>query len=320
MMDRQKERILDYLYGDMSPPEREGFEAELAGDSDLRRLFEAEQQLNRAHPPGRERQVPEAFLRESRQLLHLALRQEGTRRRGFWGLAAEFLSPATPQVRLAVGAVAVLLLGVFLGRTALRPSGMGDMPAPAGVSHAGLVGQRPLDIRDLRITVVDPSTGRVKLSFDAAYRVVLEGSVRDGAVEQVLAAALYGDFRPASRLEAVDLLQDRMGSAGIREALIHALLHDDNPGVRLKAIEALKVFAHDVQVRKALQEALLRDLNPGVRVEAVETLRDFGDAATLRVLARKAEDDENAYVRAEAGRAIQRWRSENPAEQTLYRQ
>ena len=319
-MDRHRERILDYLYGEMPPADREAFEAELAGDPELRRLFEEEQQINRAHPPGRERQVSEAFLRESRQFLHLALRQEGARRRGFWRFVAEFVSRMRPQVRLAVGAVAVLLLGVFLGRTVLRPSDMDRTPVLSGGAPAGLVGQQPLDISDLRITVVDAVAGRVKLSFDAAYRVVLEGSARDEAIEQVLAAALYGCFRPAARLDAVDLLQGRTGNADIRAALIHALLRDDNAGVRLKAIEALKVFARDGQVRKALQEALLRDLNPGVRVEAVETLRDFGDAATLRVLAQKAEGDENAYVRSEAREAIQRWRGETQADQSLYRQ
>jgi hypothetical protein len=202
--------------------------------------------------------------------------------------------------------VALLLLGLYLGRTALSPAYVIEKGARAGASPASLIGPDDLEIVGLRIAAFDPSTGRVRLSFDAVAGVTLEGNLRDEAVQGVLAAALRGDLESAARLQAVDLMQRQTGSSEVRDALIYALLHDENPGVRLKAVEALMGLAHDARVRQALLSALERDLNPGVRVEAIQALRSFRDPVTLRVMEKKATADENPYIRAEARRIVGR--------------
>lgn len=303
-MDRQRERVLSYLYDEMSVEEKTAFDAELTRDPMLRGRLEEEERFHRAYPVGTGTQAPEALLRESRWLLRAALRRERERRASPFSRLTGVFKPLTPQMRYAGGAVALLLLGLFLGRTALGPAYTVEKGGRIGLSPASLIGPDDLEIIDLRIIEFDPATGRIKLSFSAASSVTMAGNVRDESVQGVLAAALRGDIEPGERLEAVDLMQRQTGSSKVRDALIHALLHDENPGVRLKAVEALKGLSHDARVRQALLSALDRDLNPGVRVEAIEALRSFRDPVTLRVMERKMAADENAYIRAEARRIV----------------
>lgn len=308
-LDRQRERVLLYLYDEMSPEEKDAFETELAENPALKALLDQEERFHRACPAGAGHPPPDDLLSESRLRLRLALRRERERETPLLRRLTDVFGPLTPQMRYAFGAVALLLLGLWLGRTALRPVYIIEKGARAGASPASLIGPDDLEMVDLRVAAFDPPTGRVRLSFDAVASVTLEGNLRDEAVQGVLAAALRGDLESAARLQAVDLMQRQTGSAEVRDALTHALLHDPNPGVRLKAVEALRGLAHDGGVRQALLTALERDLNPGVRVEAIEALGSFRDPVTLRVMERKMVADENAYIRAEARRIVGREKS-----------
>lgn len=293
--DTQRERILHYLYGEMTAEERAAFEADLAGDPALRSALAAEERFHRVCPVGEGPEVSEEALQESRLLLRMSLRRERERRPSWVSRVVAGLRDWTPQARYAFGAAALLLLGVALGR------GIGPGSPPDGDR---------LEIIDLRVTAFDPATGRVQISFDAATRMAVEGELKDEAVQRVLAAALRGDAESGARLKAVGLMEGQTAGVGMREALVYALLHDDNPGVRLKAAEALRGLVGDGQVREALITALARDPNPGVRIEAIKAIQRLRDPATLRVLERKMAEDENPYIRAEAKRAVLRWRGE----------
>ncbi|MSS70309.1 MAG: HEAT repeat domain-containing protein [Candidatus Latescibacteria bacterium] len=299
-MDRQRERALAYLYDEMSVEAKNAFETELAENPSLRRLLEEEERFHRVCPAGAGVQVSEDLLGESRLLLRAALRRERERRISPLSRLADLFRSLT--IRYVGGAVALLLLGVFLGRTALGPVSGVEKGLP------GSVGPDPLEIVDLRVVKIDPSTGAIQLSFAAASRMMLDGNLRDETVQNVLAAAVRGDLESASRLEAIDLMQRQTASAKVREALIYALLRDENPGVRIKAVEALKDLVQNEPVRQALLDALAHDRNAGVRIGAIEALKPFQDPKTLRVLEQMMTADDNAYIRAEARRAVLRWR------------
>jgi hypothetical protein len=300
-IDRQREQALAYLYDEMSVEEKTAFEAELAENPALRALLEEEERFHRACPVGAGAPVSEDLLRESRLLLRAALRRERERRVSPLSRLTTLFRPMA--VRYAVGAVALLLLGVFLGRTALGPV------APAEKGLTGSISPDHLEIVDLRVTRIDPATGAIRLSFAAASRMTLDGNLRDETVQNVLTAAVRGDLESAARLEAIDLIQRQTGSARVREALIYALLRDENPGVRIKAVEALKGLVRDEPVREALLNALAHDGNAGVRIEAIEALKQVQDPKTLRVLEQKMTEDDNAYIREEAGRTVLKWRA-----------
>jgi anti-sigma factor RsiW len=294
--DAPRQWVLRYLYGDLSPEERAAFQARLERDPALRDLLQAEQRFDQLLPQGSGPRAPEALLQESRLLLRAALRREKPplmeRLRAWF----EFV-PA--PLGWSAGALALLLVGFFLGRGGLQPT-------PS--SLVGLLRPEDLEVVGLRVHHFEPATGQVSLVLDAVSQVQVEGTLQDRAVQTALATALQGDLEPGTRLQALDLLQGLGHSARIREALIQTLAHDDNPGVRLKAIEALKDLARDEEVRQALRQALRRDLNPGVRVEAVEALKHFNDPATLQVLEEQSRNDVNTYIRGEAARALQQRR------------
>ncbi len=311
--DRLKERMLMFLYGEMSSAEEEVFKAELAENSELARTLAEEERFQRLCPPGSGPQMEEELLAESRLLLRATLRQEARRSSSLLARLAQRVRKIAPGTAFAGGAVAALLAGVILGRTLLVPE------SPQGeLSLSGLASvnrENEPQVVDLRVGKFNPATGRVKLSLRSISSVEMEGQVQDAAIQNVLAAALQGDLEPGARLEVVELLRYQTARTEIREALVYALLRDENPGVRIEAIEALKALAGDEQVRQALRTALLEDDNSGVRVAAIEALRKFQDQATLQVLERKMQVDENEYIRAEAGRALDEWRASAQAQQ-----
>ena len=305
--DALRERVLLYLYEEMTPEDRAAFERDLAGDPALRAALAEEERFHRVCPVGETPPVSEEVLNESRLLLRMSLRRE--RESGVSPLSrlVHALRAWMPQIRY--DAVVLLLVGLVLGRVIFGPAErMEKAIRPGTVSP---VSPDRLEILDLRVTALDPATGRIRLSFHAASRVtVVEGDLKDEAVQGVLAAALRGDVESGARLEAVGLMQGQTASVKVREALVYALSHDENPGVRLKAAEALKDLVNDEQVREALIAALVRDPNPGVRIKAVEALKHASNPAILRVMKKKMAEDENAYIRAEARRAVLRWQGD----------
>jgi HEAT repeat protein len=178
----------------------------------------------------------------------------------------------------------------------------------AAVTPASLIRPGDLEIVGLRIDRFDVASGEVELAFDAVSSVRLAGSLTDESVQSVLCAAVEGQLESAERLQTVDLMKHLASSERIREGLMYALLHDDNPAVRLRAIETLKALVIDDGVRAALRHALMSDRNPGVRVEAIDALKAVRDAATAAVFERRAIDDGNGYIRAEAERILSRWK------------
>jgi len=292
--DAPRQRVLRYLYGDLSPEERAAFELQLEGDPALKTLLAAEQRFDQLHPVGSGPQLPEALLQESRMMLRAALRRQD--RPGLLERAGEWFRRFMAPLAWPAGVAAALLVGFLWGR--------GGWQSPPS-SLASLLKPEDLEVVALRVDHFEPATGQVSLVLDAVSQVQLDGTLEDRAVQTALAAALRGDLEPGTRLQALDLLQHQAHSARIRESLIHTLAHDDNPGVRLKAIEALKDLAKNEEVRGALREALQRDLNPGVRVEAIEALKHFNDPATLQVLEQQSREEVNTYIRGEAARALE---------------
>lgn len=311
--DRLKERVLMFLYGEMSPAEEEVFKAELEENSELARALAEEERFQRLCPAGTGLQVEEELLAESRLLLRAMLRQEERRSPSLLARLAQRVREMAPGTAFTGGVVAALLAGVILGRTLLTPETPREELALTGLASVNR--EDGPQVVDLRVGKFDPTTGRVRLFLRTVSSVEVEGRVQDAAIQNVLAAALQGDLESGARLEAVELLRYQTARTEIREALIYALLRDENTGVRIEAIETLKGLADDEQVRQALRTALLEDDNSGVRVAAIEALRAFQDQATLRVLERKMQIDENEYIRAEAGRALDEWRAVSQAQQ-----
>jgi len=287
--ERDRERVLAYLYGALTPTEAEDFRAEMSRSPVLARLLEEEERLHRAVPMGSGAELPEGLLEESRLRLRDALRHERPASAG--GRLAHLLDGLIPRLSWAAGAVALLACGILLGRGTL-------------VREESLAAQKPGELVDVQVRSYDAATGEVDLELCTLSISRMRGALGDRSVQAVLAAALVGRLEPGPRLDAVELLRDQAAATDVREALSHALLNDDNPGVRLAAAEALSGFASHDPVRQALQLALLRDGNPGVRLVAFGALSGHRDAATVQTLERAAHFESNEYIRTQADDAL----------------
>jgi HEAT repeat protein len=92
----------------------------------------------------------------------------------------------------------------------------------------------------------------------------------------------------------------------VRDALISAMKVDENPAVRREALRALLKYPVDDKIRDGFLFVLSHDTNSGLRVAAINALLDLNiqgkslDKKILEELNKKAETDDNDYIRLRA--------------------
>jgi hypothetical protein len=209
-----------------------------------------------------------------------------------------------PRFSWALGAVAVLLAGVILGRHTASPA-----PAALQPDSGRVV--------DLRVAEYDAATDNVRLEVATVTTHELSGGIGDAAVQRLLATALAGDLRADVRLQAVELLRLAVADAEIESALINALQHDANPGVRVQAAAALQEMAGSQTVRAALRQALQEDPNHGVRVASISALRNYREQATVELFERTSRTADTEYLRMTARQTLADWDVEQTTVQQL---
>lgn len=294
----QRRRVLEYLYGELPPDEAAAFEQDLEAEPELQALLAEERQFDARFPVGSGATVSGPFLQETRSLVRAALRREASQR-SWLERVQDGLREFVPRLAWPAAAAALLLAGVVLGRGGAR---LGHQPTDAP----------PGRIVGLRITAFDRQTDQVQLEAVSLSTHALTGAIDDPVVRRALVQALTADTRPATRLNAVDLLRRDAAASPVEDALIHALLHDDNPGVRVAAVEALQPLTARPSVRAGLRQALRADPNHGVRVAAIDALSEHPEPATAELFERTSAIDASEYLRDAAQQALQRWSSLRP--------
>ena len=289
--EAKRERVLLFIYGELSPDEERALRSELAIDPELAALLEQEQRFDALYPSNQAEPAAEPLLEESRLLLRAALRREQRRFRwsalgdnSLWGA---WLRP-----------VVALCMGVLLGWGYMAGVAREEMPVALA------------DVVDLRVLSYDEASGRTELSVRTLTERTLEGHVGEDGIQMLLVAALRSSERDADSLRAVDWLEPKSEQVQIRRALIEALREDENPGVRVKAVEVLASMAAEKEVRQGLRQALQQDANMGVRVAAIEAISSFRDSATLDLMQHLMMQDENNYIRFAARRALEAARAD----------
>jgi len=163
------------------------------------------------------------------------------------------------------------------------------------------------------VSTGDNTPPRVEVQLKTLRPLVVEGTVSNGNVEQVLLNILRNNQRydPDVRLDAVELLRPRNKEADVRQALCQTVRTDRNAAVRLKALEALSGSDAQDDVRETLLAALVGDSNPGVRIEAINSLRTMAengqmesDPGTVAILRERMQKDPSTYIRLQSAAAI----------------
>ncbi len=298
--DEIEQQTSFYIYDELTANERTEFGAHLASCEACRRELERARQLDKIlrecpHPEP----TPDLLVR-CRQSLDDALDREqlGWRamlRGWLWSFGP------LPATRAAV-VLTLLLFGFGLGWT-LRTRFASHQPA-APVDRASAFD--PADLDDLRIRNIsqvtpDPQSGGVRITLDAERRVMLEGSLDDPRIRQVLVDAVKSYDNPGIRRDTLDILRTKTQDPSVREALMCAL-HDRNAGVRLEALKTVRNMQCGLDTHEGLIKVMETDPNVGVRTAAIDALvqhlkEEGKDDAVLAAFERIANNDHNPDVR-----------------------
>tara|TARA_R110002073_G_scaffold287109_2_gene451804 strand:+ start:2692 stop:3660 length:969 start_codon:yes stop_codon:yes gene_type:complete len=303
--EQQQMRVISYLYGDMDAQELLQFEKELQSDTQLQQLLEEERRFDTAMPLGSQPLISEERLQGNRWLLHQNLQKQG---RSLFSIR-QWLGDLTEKpftVAFQGAAMAMtFVLGIYVASPAVSPdaeSSDGVLVSAAEPSFTPLtmVQDDDYEIYQLKVNAYDAATGAIDLSFSLASETNITGNVADQNIHGLMAVALQNDIDSASRLDAIDALQQVSSGDDVYQALIHVLLNDRNPGVRYQAVRSLVALAHEDEVRDALRNALSDDVNQGVRLEAFQALVAYPEEETMQILRQKMDADSNEFIRKQS--------------------
>ncbi|MDQ2899372.1 MAG: HEAT repeat domain-containing protein [Acidobacteriota bacterium] len=283
-----------YLYGELSPEAEERLEEHCAACPSCAVELKCQQNIGKLLERDQPHVPPDLLAQCQQELTRHIQRnaQTGTERgwSGFWHTVVH----SGFQVRVPLGAMALVALGYFGGRI---PA---NFPQTANTSSFGVEG-----ILSTVRSIQPEQAGRVQIAIDETRRRMVSGKLDDPGIQRMLLTAVRDESNPGVRVESLDALKNQCGSADVRQALLEAVLHDPNPGVRLKALDGLKTFVADANVRKTLSQVLLQDANPGVRIQVIDLLVAHHDESMVGVLQHLVRKDDNSYVRARCENALQ---------------
>jgi hypothetical protein len=296
--DAVRKLIPLYYYGELTPEEEDHVEGHVFECADCARETGRQRTLAAALDQ-RQAELPPMLLDDCRAGLMPAI--EGAapapkvRAKGPWRLFLEAMVDTLSgfgRWRQPLTAMALVALGFFAAH----------VPAWRG-SLASVASMAPDQAFSTVRSVMADNSGRVQIAYDETERRMVSGPIDDRNIRRLLEAGSR-DENPDVRVQAVDLLKARVGSADVREVLLNRLANDPNAGVRLKAIEALKPLAFEPEVRKTLAQALLADDNPAVRMQAVDLLIAHRDDSMVGVLQSLVQKEDNDYVRLRCEKAL----------------
>jgi hypothetical protein len=279
-----------YLYGELSSQQEEEFEQHTHECAACRAALDRREAAHRAID-GHRLLPPPDLLQECRRSLFQSPAIE--RRPPLWASLFSF-RPGFGNATRPMGALALVALGFFASRLTPREG--------SPLNQASVMGD-PV-ISTIRSVQPDAS-GHVQIALDETRRRLISGSLSDGAIERLMLTAVRDESNAGLRVESIEILKQRTGSADVRDALLTALRNDPNPGVRFKALEGLKGMASQPEVRQTLSFVLQNDQNPGVRIQAIDLLTQHQDAALVGTLQRLVSKESNNYVRQRCERALQ---------------
>jgi hypothetical protein len=306
-----EETLPSYLYDELSAEERGAYDLHLAGCEHCRGIMEESRRLQQLlHQRTALEPSPEMIVR-CRQALDEALDREQFGWRSLFRswLPVGWNVPSRVPASGALTALALAVLGFGLGWT-LRPrlARMASPSPPANSASMTIPDLANMNVRNISQVTPDPKTGEVRITVNAERRVIVEGSLDNPRIRELLVSAVKGYDNAGIRRDALDALRTKSDHPAVREALLYAMRNDPNTGDRLDVLKAVQSMEWGDDVHQALLATAENDKNPGVRFAAIDTLVDRAvkekDKALLPTLQLLASKNPNRYVRVKCAEAI----------------
>ena len=308
-----EEKFLLYLYSEMTAEEQHEIENKINTSKEYRDEYERLKKFHSFITTQTQAEVSEKVLNDARRQLRVTLAEERSKK----SLSVIITSTidrirnlVSPQFAYALGTVAALAIGIFIGSTFSRSSHV--------ASQSALQSESAEQSRIANVQIIENGTanGEVELSYESVTPVRVRGNVNDAQIQKILAYTLLNENNPGVRLRTVSTMETQLETKhatepAIKSALIQALKKDDNPGVRREALRVLQQFSFDTEIQDAVLYTLLHDTNSGIRVVAINVLANAKlngasfDANVKQTLKHIQEKEKNNYVRIRTASFIQ---------------
>lgn len=307
-------------YDDLENEERGILFKHLAVCDECRGELDSLKKLKEVISSNKPEEPDDILLRDSRRQMLTALRVE-KQKRTFWMKAQDYARDfLVYNYKPALAGAAVLVVGFILGwllspaKQIMIPAGEQTAQTTTGITDSSFNVDDNLQISNARVIDSDPQ-GNVTVALETVKPVQVKGNYMDDDIRRILASSLVGENNAGARLRALSVIQKNIDRSEmdpkIKAAVVYSAKYDDNPGVRREALGMLGKYYIDTDIKDALLYALSNDQNSGNRVLAINLLADFSskldetDRKTLDVLTKKAESEENGYVKMRAKTILQ---------------
>jgi hypothetical protein len=311
--EKFKETAFLFLMNELSGEDKIRFENALLESDELKREFEEIKDFFNLMTSCRPAEAGEAVLTEARYDLMRSIRNKGSKKslnpfrniiEGFLLRNYKFVSSIAFTVLLCV------IASYFLFSPKENPK---LISAAEEYNNAGSINGQKLNEM---LAPAEKEEKKQEGDFDAVKVNTKKEKTFNPVTGKFLAASLINNDNPGKRLQALSKISSGQYQSGaksenvIKQALIAALRGDSNPAVRIEAFNVLSRYAYDDQIRDAFLYVLANDKNSGLRVKAIKALSELKfkgetfDEKTKRVLNKKAETDNNGYVRIHSASMI----------------
>jgi hypothetical protein len=284
--------IENYLAGELSPSDQELLNQHLSSCADCRELITLHEEMMQmdgdVNDPG-----PDSM--------------RAMRSRVFAQLSGGRELPAKPLNRplWALGSVvataAMLVLGIFLGRSMAVPNGFDDQLLLRAVTQQAKTEHNPDTYWDMPLSFANVSVGEVdgamvNLDFDVCRSIGLTTSLDSPVAGDVLTHAILNSSSMGGRMQAIELAA-HSNNQRLTEALLVTLRHDPDPIMRIEALGALAENGHKQQVQTALLASLRDDQSVQVRMLVLDQLVNQAlGLDTLEEVIQQGEGESNSAV------------------------
>jgi len=314
---KYKDLIQLFVFGELSKEEKKLFESHIVSCIECRTEMEEQMKLKSLFSKGILIEPDDHLLNEARTELHAAIRKERSKI-SFWEkLTNASLNMFSFNYKIALGSVALVILGFLSGYLIFHNPGQEKLILPVTEkenysflsSNNDVLPENKVKISNVTFIDQDLKDDQIEFTFDAIKPVHMKGSINDPGIQNILLYSMLNAQNPGVRLNSINAISTNQPGkldSDIKEALISSVKYDDNPGVRREALKLLNKYPYDEEIKKALLFVLMNDENSGLRIEAINGLveaRKEGYSFSeqdLSIFKKRVEMDKNNYVKYQA--------------------
>ena len=265
---KQVEKILEtYLAGELLPSDQQILDQHLPNCLDCQALMSLHEALKSMDDDITEPSAQAYQIMRSRVLGQIARRSSGRQQIQTFRRMPAFIP--------SLAAVAMLVLGVFLGSWFTTPASVDDQLLDAITRQASIEGSledswdAPLFFSN--VSVRHWNDKRVSMGFDVCRNVDLTTGLNSPLTSDILTHAILSSDSVGGRMRAMEIAA-MSTEQRLTSALIVALHQDPDQTMRIAALNALARKDNSDQIQLALLSALRDDNSVQVRILALENL------------------------------------------------